>query len=245
MEAQDIVDQAFKKIMEITKEDEAFRLGLEWSEEQIAAMGRLPLRINRIGAVGSPEPPTGPLWLTGPAGSVAATVIPVTDARTCVTEPTDLALPRNLSANTVTVFAQDGSSVVLPPVVAPHDPVCAEPEIPVTEEMIAAAHAVPDDSSPLRLTAIYRAMAALEPNPPNWQRERNNLLKMAVSQVKRINALEAANRTLKQRVDFKEARIAELKSELAAFTAANAPPKSEPKRNPFRDFLTDPRRIGR
>lgn len=50
-----------------------------------------------------------------------------------------------------------------------------------------------------------------------------------------------------QTIAAKDARIAELKSELAAFTIANAAPVAEtetPAHNPFRDFPTDPRRMG-
>lgn len=62
----------------------------------------------------------------------------------------------------------------------------------------------------------------------------------------RLDGRKSARDETRAIIAAKDARIAELKSELAAFTIANAAPvvETETPHNPFRDFPTDPRRMG-
>lgn len=78
-------------------------------------------------------------------------------------------------------------------------------EIPVTEEMIAAAReaGVYGNGS---VADVYRAMAAIAPREPNWKDEHNNLLEIAIDQANQVNALLSENTTLKAALDLVRGR---------------------------------------
>lgn len=63
-----------------------------------------------------------------------------------------------------------------------------------------------------------------------------------------VDAMQKALHEMCDQLSAKDARIAELDTELAtmrtAFTAANVQPEPPPAHNPFRTFPSDPRRIG-
>jgi len=138
------------------------------------------------------------------------------------------------------------TGIRLEPTVGPQP----EREIPVTEEMIAAANAVWNaavDGEPLSMD-IYRAMAALAP-----LRCIDEAMELADDELRcRIAALEAE-------LAGKDARIAELKSELAAIqivtskptasqtTPGDIQPTAAPKTFPagaLKPSQSDPRRVG-
>ena len=250
--------------------DKAFWLGEQLTEDQIAEMKpATPGAINRIrlpvsftvsqqGAQGSSAPPPDP-WKgkTGPTGPQGGYVL-----------------------------ALEG------------------PEIPVTDEMIAAGidcyySPVASQGDRNDLTAIYRAMAAKAPRPrtettsEGYERlvalpkrvaaliydigwgERRLATQADVDGMEKalwefyrgrddnkrelaeLRAINARSKEMCERqsallgnlagiIAAKDARIAELDTELALRPAALADPEPElAKPSPFRDFPSDPRRIGR
>lgn len=120
-----------------------------------------------------------------------------------------------------------------------------DPEIPVTDEMIAAGFAA-DKAMPDRLPsesdyfpAIYRAMAALAPDPVRFSADQttwfNNVMKLLPEKDREITMLRAER-------DLWRGLHGDL---VAKFSTTTPTPEPKPEHDPFRDFSGDPRRMGR
>lgn len=121
------------------------------------------------------------------------------------------------------------------------------PEIPVTDEMSDAALLAFDScEGTIRasLEASYRAMAAVAPKPAWHSESTGNHSYLVDLRDKLARKSEAAMRVS----DDKDATIAALRAQIAAFTVQNvrsvAGEEVTATPSPFRDFLGDPRRIG-
>ena len=218
MEAQDIVNQALARINELDDTDKAFWLGEQWTEDQIAEMKpATPWAINRIRL-----PVSFTVSQQGAQGSSA----PPPDPWKGKTGPTG---------------PQGGYVLAL-----------EAPEVPETEEMIPAL-TIYDIGWGERRLATQADVDGMEKALWEFYRGRDDN-KRELAELRAINARskEMCERqgallgNLAGIIAAKDARIAELDTELALRPASPADPEPEPgKPSPFRDFPSDPRRIGR
>lgn len=129
------------------------------------------------------------------------------------------------------------------------DPDLAQSEIKITDTMQTAGQEAfhtslrDDDDEAEGIRCIYRAMRAKEPTSDSVASD--------CGERRAFKSLELLDKDLqiaflRETLAGKDARIAELKSELATRPTAFVDPEPEPaNHNPFRDFPSDPRMIGR